>query len=64
MIDTNKYRIEPRAKGYRNYNTSCWLVVIDKNTEQVLCDPRSPRAHMKFSDIDEIEEYLKKLETK
>ena len=57
----DKYRIEPRAKGYRNYSTSCWLVVIDKSTGKKLKDPRFPRSDLTFYSTDGVYEYLKKL---
>ena len=64
MIDTSKWRIEYRTRGYSNHASYGWLVVVDKKTGKVLCDPDFPRAHMQFSDSDEIDKYLKKLERK
>lgn len=64
MIDTSKYRIEYRTRGQRNYSSYGWMVVVNKKTGKVLCDPNFPRAHMQFSNSDEIDKYLKKMEAK
>lgn len=62
MIDTSKWRIEYRTRGQRNYSSYGWMVVVNKKTGKVLCDPNFPRAHKTFQDSDEIDKYLKSIE--
>ena len=62
MIDPSRRSIECRTRGQRNYSSYGWMVVVNKKTGKVLCDPNLPRAHKTFQDSDEIDKYLKSLE--
>ena len=55
MIDTTRYLIEPRADYM--YSHGKWLVVYDKQADRYLTEPGS-RGYARFSDSDEIEEFL------
>jgi hypothetical protein len=59
MIDTTRYRIEPRAEYM--YDHSKWLVVYDKVTGKYLTDAGG-RGHVRFLDSDAIEEYIARIE--
>lgn len=59
MIDTTRYRIEPRADYMYGHNK--WLVVYDKVTDQYLTEP-GKKGYVRFEDSDEVEDYIRKIE--
>ena len=55
MIDTTRFRIEPRADYMFGHDK--WLVVYDKQADRYLTEPGS-RGYARFNDSDEIGEFL------
>lgn len=53
-----RFRFEPRMNKFRN---SKWMVIVDKKTDKVLCEPGSHGKHMQFSDSDEAIEAINNL---
>lgn len=57
-FDDTRWVIEPRARGEcSGYSAHCWLVVKDKLTGKYLT-AKGRRAYARFSNSDEVAEYL------